>query len=239
MNADPAFALERFAWDGPDRLALSGWFSGLAPEAGTAPVLVLHGTEHIRRLEVDADDVPLDGRHWSATFAWEEPPEAFDAAALELGSGLVVPLPDPSPENRLRGDAVFSVRAVTANHGAGADRLRLEGELLTAQEEVEEMRVALTRATEELARARADLEDERRRHTSDAERYRDGLARVRATAEQTLAEARAGVDAERARTEEIARRFAQVQAPVAKAREDMSLLLGLFATIERALDEPE
>jgi hypothetical protein len=240
MNADAAFALERFAWEGPDRLALSGWFSGLAPGADAAPVLVLHGSQRVRRLSVDADGADrslADGRRWSATFAWDDPPEAFDAAELELAAGLVVPLPEPSPQSRPPGEPMLALRDRSGDLTGPADRLRLQGELLAAQEELAEVRAAFELSTEELNRARQDLQDERARHGSDAERYRAGLTQVRTTAEQTVAEARADTDAERAHTEEIARRLAELRAPVAKAREDTSLLLGLLATIERSLDE--
>jgi hypothetical protein len=240
MTADTAFALERFAWEGPDRLALSGWFSGPAPGPAASPVLVLHGNECARRLSVDPygeESLPADGGHWSVTFAWDEPPEAFDAAELEL-NGLVVPLPGPSPQSRARGEQVLAPRERSGGDPAAArDRLKLQGELLAAQEELAEVRAALERATEELSRARQDLEDERRRHGSDAERYRAGLAQVHAAAEQTVAEARAGIDAEHDRAGQLARRLADLQAPVAKAREDTSLLLGLLATIERTFDE--
>jgi hypothetical protein len=240
MTADTAFALERFAWEGPDRLALSGWFSGPAPGAAASPVLVLHGNDSVRRLTVEPhgeESPPADGGRWSVTFAWEEPPEAFDAAELEL-NGVVVPLPGPSPQLRVRGEQVLAPREPPGGDAAVAgDRLTLQGELLAAQEELAEAQAAFERATEELSRARQDLEDERRRHASDAERYRAGLAQVRATAEQTVAEARAGIDAERHFAGDLARRLADLQAPVAKAREDTSLLLRLLATIERSLDE--
>jgi hypothetical protein len=240
MNADAAFALERFAWEGPERLALSGWFSGLAPGPGVAPVLVLHGSERVRRLSVDSDGAespPADGRRWSATFAWDEAPEPFDAAELELAAGVVVPLPEPSSESRPQGEQMLALRDTSGDLAGSADRLRLQGELLAAQEELAEVRAALELATEELNRARQDLQGERSRHAADAERYRAGLTQVRAAAEQTVAEARVGTDAERARAEEIARRLVDLQAPVAKARADASMLLGLLATIERALDE--
>ena len=242
MSVDAAFALERFAWEGPDRLSLSGWFSGLDSAPADVPVLVLQGAERVRRLAAAPDGtlgLPEEGGRWSATFAWEEPPEAFDAAALEFGADLVIPLPTPGPEHHARGDELLKVRPAVAGPTAAADRLRLQGEVLAAQEELAEMRAALERTTEDLERARQDLDDERRRHGADAERYRGGLAQVRAAADDAVAEARAEAEAERARAEEFARRLSHVKAPVAKARADASMLLGQLASIEQVLDEPE
>jgi hypothetical protein len=243
MNADAAFALERFAWDGPDRLALSGWFSGRAPEPVDAPVLVLHGTDRTRRLAVDGvAGLVADGHHWSATFAWEEPPEAFDAAALELGSGLVVALPDPSPASRAAGDEVLTVQSAAGGEDSIGDRLQLRGDLLAAQEQLAELRAAMERAAEELSRAREDLLDERRRHAADAERYREGLVEVRTAAEEALSEALAETHALRERVRRLERacaRISQLKAPVAKARGDTALVLGFLATLERELDGTE
>ena len=242
MNADAAFALERFAWDGPDRLALSGWFSGLASQPAEAPVLILRGTDRVRRLEADPDGgagLPEEDKRWSAIFAWKDPPEAFHAAALELGGDLIVSLPEPGPEHHARGEEVLGVHPVRGEPAAAGDRLRLQGDLLATQEELEETRAALARLTEDLQRAHQDLRDERRRHSADAERYRDGLAQVRAAADVAIAEARAGVDAERARAEVMSRRLAQVHAPMGKARADASLLLGLLESIEEVLGDPE
>jgi hypothetical protein len=242
MSVDAAFALEHFAWEGPDRLSLSGWFSGLDSHPADAPVLVLQGTERVRRLPADPDasvGLPEDGKRWSATFAWEEPPEAFDAAALEVGAGLVIPLPEPGPENRARGAEVLRIRPAGSEPTGAADRLRLQGEVLAAQEELAQLRAELERATEGLERARQDLHDERRRHAADAERYRDGLAQVRAAADDAVAEVRADAEAQRARAEESARRLSLVMAPVAKARADTATLLGQLANLEQALDEPE
>jgi hypothetical protein len=242
MTADAAFALERFAWEGPDRLTVSGWFSGLAPETIHAPVLVLRGEDRVRRLAAAPDGAavpPADGARWSATFPWEEPPEAFHAATLELGSELAIPLPEPAPEQRAPGDEVLRVRVAGDDATSAGDRLRLQTELLAAEEQLEELRAALARATGDLQRSREDLLDERRRHAVDAERYRDGLAQVRAAADSAMAEVRESVEGERSRAEELARRLAKAHAPVAKARADTSLLLELLTSLERALDEPE
>jgi hypothetical protein len=167
------FTLERFAWDAPDRLAVSGWFSGTAP--ADAPVLVVHGAERKHRLPAVPDSFPSsleDGRPWRAAFAWQGTPAAFDVAELELGADSVVELPRPGSSHGL-GDEVLEVRRPHA-----------------------EPEDAVLR--DELARAREDLESERERRAADAERFREGLALVRATAEEAVAVAQSNAQRLRA-----------------------------------------
>ena len=183
------FALERFAWEAPDRLEVSGWFSGLPDDARpTAPVLVVRGTDGTRRLPAvskGASRPPEEGRRWQAAFAWQEPPAPFDVAELELGAGIVVALPEPRPETRELGDQLLEV--TRAGAGGGAEQLRLEADLVATQEELREAGSALEQTREQLARAREDLEAEHARHAADAESFREGLARVRESAERALA----------------------------------------------------
>lgn len=184
-----SFALERFAWDGPDRLGVAGWFSGLPAETRpTAPVLVVRGTGGIHRLPAvsTSASAPLeDGRRWEAAFAWQEPPASFDVAELQLGGGIVVELPEPQSETHALGDHALEVTQGAA--GGSAEQLRLEADLVAAQEELSEAGSALEETREQLARAREDLEAGRARHAADAERFREGLARVRESAERALA----------------------------------------------------
>jgi ketosteroid isomerase-like protein len=182
------FALERFAWDAPDRLEVSGWFSGMPADARpTAPVLVVRGTDGTHRLpavSMGASSLPEEGRHWEASFAWQEPPAPFDLAELDLGAGIVIELPEPRPETRAPGDQLLEITRPEA--GGGAEQLRLEADLVATQEELRETGSALDQTREQLARAREDLEAEHARHTADAERFREGLARVRDSAERAL-----------------------------------------------------
>jgi hypothetical protein len=183
-----SFALERFAWDGPDRLGVAGWFSGLpADPHPTAPVLVLRGTGGTHRLPAVSmsASAPLeDGRRWEAAFAWQEPPASFDVAELELGGGIVVELPEPRSELHT-GDQAPEVTQGGA--GGSAEQLRLEADLVAAQEELREAGSALEQTREQLTRTREDLEAGHARHAADAERFREGLARVRESAERALA----------------------------------------------------
>jgi hypothetical protein len=181
-----SFALERFAWGGPDRLELAGTFTGLDEPPSGLPVLVLSGGEGTHRLpaaEADVSGAPENGRPWSAAFVWQEPPAAFEAAVLRLGSDLVVELPDPGRN----GEASASVELpVQSGHGHGVDRLRLEAELLAGREELREARSALHRVEEELSRVRDDLRSEREERAADAVRFRAGLSQMRESVEEAL-----------------------------------------------------
>jgi hypothetical protein len=200
------FQLERFAWEAPDRLALSGTFVGLRDAPLDAPVLVVSGPERTHRLPVLLDTLsapPEDGRLWWAEFAWQEPPVAFDVAALEFGAEVVVELPELGAKSRRSGKQVLDVRIARAEASTardemsarpkgdlgwgGTERLRLEAELLVAQEEIRELRAVEEQTQAELARTREDFENMRAGHAADAERFRERLAQGRESAEAALA----------------------------------------------------
>jgi hypothetical protein len=215
------FELEQFVWGAPDRLRISGRFVGLGDASPAAPVLVVPGPERMHRLPAVPDSLsgpPEDGGPWSAEFAWHEPPVAFDAAKLELGPEIVVELPGPGAKRRrLRGQSL-EVRGATP--APGGERVRLESELLAAQEEIRELRTAAERAQEELTRARDDLNAERERHAGDAERFREGLARVRESAAEALAVEQSAAQQLRGELDEAvaARMQAESEAETLRAR---------------------
>jgi hypothetical protein len=258
------FELERFAWGGPDRLQLSGRFTGLGDVPPDVPVLVVRGPERTHRLEALPDSLSGSLEHgspWSAEFAWQEPPVAFDAATLELGPEIVVELPEPGAKRRwIRGQSLEVRSAGSAastetspeqpdgtgldpqpapqleesSPGPGAERVRLEAELLAAHEEIRELRAAAERAREELIRARDDLASERDRHAGDAERFREGLASVQQSAAEALTmeqsaaeqadaalrEARIAIEAKDADLEHLRAQFEEAAAARAQAESD-------------------
>lgn len=189
------FQLERFGWQARDRLELAGRFLGLHELPSEAPVLVVRGADRTHRLAAVPGSVsgtPADGSTWRAAFAWQEAPAPFDLAQLALADDIVVDL--PAPRGRRFRHHTLDVRHVARPATApddgtagGADRLRLQAELLAAQEQVHAARAQLQHQQEELARTRADLAAARERHGSDAERFREGLERLRASAEEAIA----------------------------------------------------
>ena len=222
LAATATFELKQFAWLTPDRLGVSGTFSGLQRAADGAPALVVRAGDRVLRLPAVADSLggsPEEGRVWKAAFEWRDAPVAFDAAELELGTGLIVDLPGPDAKRRLSRRRVLEVR--TAGGGGddpqretkgsagdswtdravesaerpaapgnsadgGAASVGSQVDLLAAQEEVREIRLAMQQTQQELARARDDLRAERERRTGDSERFRDGLAKLRESAEEAL-----------------------------------------------------
>lgn len=98
--------------------------------------------------------------------------------------------------------------------GAAADRLRLESALLEAQEEIRERRLALEVISSELARTQQDLDAERARHKEDAERFHEGLARLRTSAEEAVAE-------EQRATRELTARLGEAEDTIAQLRNQL------------------
>jgi hypothetical protein len=205
LRSTATFELESFSWNGPDRLELTGRFDGLGDAPAGAPVLVVRGRDTAHRLPAVDDGrrgPPADGQRWSAVFAWQQAPIPFDDAELELGDELVVGLPSPGGRGLRFRHRVFEVRAAAAapdsdgdggppreevTPGSGVERLQLESALLTAQQEAHELRAALALAQEDLGRARADLAAERDGRSADAERFREALEHVRASASEAVA----------------------------------------------------
>jgi hypothetical protein len=191
------FSLERFAWDTPDRLEVSGWFSDIVVDAPEPPTLVVRADDTSLRLPAVGKRLsgpPREGRHWSAAFAWDDAPAAFEHARLELGE-MVVDLPQPRPRRARRGDQILDVRRAGVPdrpaRTAATDRLALQTAQLLVREETTTLRNTVDQLQRDLERAHADVEAERRQRAADSERFRDGLARVRAAAEEAIAAERA------------------------------------------------
>ena len=152
------------------------------------------------------DGPPEDGQSGRRPFARRDAPVAFDVAELELGEDLVIELPDPGEEAASRRACACwrSGRPRSTRYGShghhemppGARRTETDDravsvgsqiDLLAAQEELRDVRIELEQTQAELTRARDHLRAERERRAGDSERFRDGLAKVRESAEEALA----------------------------------------------------
>jgi hypothetical protein len=186
-------SLERFAWDSPDRLEVSGWFQDVGEAPAEPPVLIVQCGDRTLRLPAVPERLsgpPKDSRRWWAAFAWDDAPTAFERALLELGD-LLVELPEPRPRRNRRGERVLTVHRTRQDAAVGAgpagERLGLQTQLILAQEDMRALQAAVEQGRRDINRARADVEAERERRGADAERFRKSLAQVRASAEDALA----------------------------------------------------
>jgi hypothetical protein len=122
----------------------------------------------------------------------------------------------------------------------GTERVRLEAQLLVAQDEARELRAELEKSREELARAREDLESEHARHAEDAQRFRDGLAQVQESAEAALAQLRGELEealAARGRTDERMAAFEATRGEAEAARSDAERLLSRLTAMRDAFGD--
>jgi hypothetical protein len=206
MANSPTFELARFVWEAPDRLELSGRFTGLPDAPADDPILVVNGVDGTHRLPVVADRLsgpPEDGRRWDAAFAWQEAPVAFEDAKLVFGAEMVVELPGPAPSRMRSRRQMLPVtlergQEQAATAGAedaeaaephdGVQHLRVHADLLATQETLHETRSELQWTQEALNRARTDLASERQLRRADTERFRQGLAELRDAAAQALSD---------------------------------------------------
>jgi chromosome segregation ATPase len=109
-----------------------------------------------------------------------------------------------------------TVAGNTTMPGAAAERLRLESALLEAQEEIRERRLAIEVIRNELTRAREDLDAARTRHKDDADRFREGLAHLRTSADEAVAH-------EQRTTGELTARLGQAEDTIAHLQEQLEL----------------
>jgi hypothetical protein len=229
---------------------------------------VVHGASgwrHLPAVPGTVDGPPRAGEGWTATFRWQETPIAFDAAELTFGDELYVQLPEPTARDGATGTLVLQVlRAAERGDATSAaaseqdesesdsltdrvQQIRLETELLAAQEQVRELQTAAKHAAADVARVQADLDAERERHAGEAERFRDGLAQVRQLAEKTVADARHEAEARaselqeaRAEIQHLRQRAVAVQElrdQLGEARADAQRTLDRLTQLADAVDD--
>lgn len=90
--------IERFEWVTPDRIEIVGYWTGLRGRRFVRPTLVLKGEGAPRRLLALLEHKPWsahEGEEWTAAFAWKGEVAKFEAAELNVGSGIDLELPSP------------------------------------------------------------------------------------------------------------------------------------------------
>jgi len=134
-----AFELERFRWQEPGRLEVSGRWSGLEGRRLGRPVLTLVTGDGRRRVTAmpGGQLVPSDGAEWRASFAYDGDPEAVTGAELEIGRRLVVDLPRP---RRRRGRPAEPGEDRAALEARRAAERELQGEVEHLREELVALR---------------------------------------------------------------------------------------------------
>jgi hypothetical protein len=203
------FELHELEWTAPDRLQVTGEFTGSATLPAEAPVLVVRGAEGTHRLPAVPESLsgaPAEGRRWRAEFAWEVAPIPFDAAVLEFGDDIAIELVTPKARGDEDAEAQLphgtdgereaaphgsdgeSAAAALSSAGSGAARLHVQSEMFALEADAREARAEADRLRTELARATEDLESERARHAVDVDRFREGLAAIERSAQEALAQ---------------------------------------------------
>src|SRR3954454_18148970 len=93
-----AFEVERFEWQGDDRLEVSGRWFGVDGRRFVRPTLHVRTDGRRRRLLAVLDHKPWspdDHGTWIAASPGRGPPEEITAARLEVGPDIVLDLPAP------------------------------------------------------------------------------------------------------------------------------------------------
>ena len=230
------FELERFVWAAPDRLEVAGVFVGVGDAPLDAPILVVHEGDDTHPLSVVADDhvhPPVDGKRWSAAFSCPEARVAFDLAELHISPDVVIELPgpyvrapsDPRPALRARRSADAPGPDAAAESRAGGDGPAAADELAAAQEKLVGVGDVIGRARKALLAALAELDESRRRSAADTQRFQEGLAAIRASAEDALA-------LEQETAEEIRERLREAHGRITQSKSEVERL-------RRAVEEAE
>jgi hypothetical protein len=240
-----SFELARFSWTPPDRLEVTGRWSGLEGRRLGRPVLTLAIGDERRRLTA-LPGGQLRGGEWRAAFAYEGEPEAIESAELEVARRLVVELPAPRRrrarpeasallEERRRREAAEATLAERDDEITG---LRDEAETALAERESEIEKLRETLAAAEAERGALQLETAQLR--ADLVARDQELAAAREELEQTREDAEQRLAAERAASTEVHEKLAtareQAQTSIAGEAEETERLR---AELQSAREETE
>jgi chromosome segregation ATPase len=145
-----------------------------------------------------------------------------------MGGDVVIELPEPAgkgpsdPRPRLRakrtvvasGADATEESAIAVTPADAGDPPQLLDALAAAQERLVDVQALIGRAREELLVARAELEAGRQQSVADEERFRAGLAAIRASADDALA-------LEQKAAEELQERLAQGDSEIGQLRQSL------------------
>jgi hypothetical protein len=230
-----AFAVERFFWPAPERLELSGRWSGVRGIRFVRPTLVLVAGEQHRRVLADLDGKPWpaeEGAPWTCAFPWKGDALDAEAAELTVAPGILIRLdaPElpPGAKRRPRAEPPAEAPADPApapaveaalEDGAPASTLALAGGARgLLQRAADTERAELELAAERVRRTEAEQERDALRHENAAlRRERDDLLRLRDEAVRT----RNVVTRERDAAAVVRDRLERERAGLVESRDDL------------------
>jgi hypothetical protein len=208
------FELDRFEWATPDRIEISGRWSGVDPERlGTPELVVRHAGRTTRLAAIEHAQPPSDDHEsWKVAFEWEAGPVTLDPAHLEFPDGKVLELPPVLRPGRLRQArqrlargrhaADAPARAAGGDAGAGAEKTETEDVGLDAPDTAPPRAALPLAPVEDTLALQFDvrtLRDELEVAREELEQLREEAARARQEAERSVA--RRHADAERFRVD--------------------------------------
>jgi hypothetical protein len=211
---ETAFELERFSWTEPDRLEVTGRWTGLEGRRLGRPVLTLTIGGEQRRLTALPGGHLRGSGEWRATFTFDGDPTTVTEAELEVGRRLVVSLPPPRKrrprpddgalkEERARREAA---EATIAERDAEIVGLRDEAETVIGEREaeIETLRGQLAA----IEAAQAELQQQVEQMRADLANRDEELATVQAELQEARDAAEQRLAAERAATTEVREKLA-------------------------------
>jgi regulator of replication initiation timing len=243
---DISFELARFSWTPPDRLEVTGRWSGLEGRRLGRPALTLAIGDERRRLTALPGGQLRSTGEWRATFAYDGEPEAIDSAELEVGRRLLVELPPPRRRRERPDDTAFAeerrrreaAEATLAEREAEIIGLRDEAETAIAERESEIEKLRETLAAAEAERGALQLEAAQLR--GDLVAREQELAAAREEAEAARDDAEQRLAAERAAATELREKLATAREEVETSIAGEAQETGrLRAELEAAREETE
>jgi hypothetical protein len=164
VSGEVVFEVDRFEWNGDERLEVSGRWYGLRGHRFVRPVLLAEADDGPRRMLALLEHKPWaadDGEPWIAAFPWQGEPVEVTSVELAVAPSLAVDLPAPKAPGQRRRKAESAPR--TARRGPApppAPKPEPERESKpSAADEVAALRAQLEGERETVRRLAAELDD--------------------------------------------------------------------------------